>query len=85
MKVSTIRKPAAPALFASVRSSRDLSLVAFATALLAAFALHAGAFVPRLSPAGAPRDAAAPVAATPVPAAATAAASQLLPCGEPRG
>ena len=40
---------AAPTLFASVRSSRDLSLVAVAGALLAAFALHAGAFVPRLS------------------------------------
>jgi hypothetical protein len=40
-----------PALFQSVRSSRDLSLVAFAAALFAAFALQAGAFLPRLSPA----------------------------------
>lgn len=48
MTVTTLRKPAAPTLFASVRGSRDLSLAAFAVALLGAFALHAGAFVPRL-------------------------------------
>jgi hypothetical protein len=46
--------PSRPVLFASVRSSRDLSLVAFAAALLAAFALHAGAFLPRFAPAVAP-------------------------------
>lgn len=40
---------AGPALFSSVRTSRDLTLVAFAGALLVAFALHAGAFVPPLS------------------------------------
>lgn len=49
MKLSIPRSR--PALFQSVRSSRDLSLVAFAGALLAAFALHAGAFLPRLAPA----------------------------------
>jgi formate-dependent phosphoribosylglycinamide formyltransferase (GAR transformylase) len=37
-----------PALFASVRSSKDTALVAFAAALLAAFALHAGAMLPRV-------------------------------------
>ena len=40
-----------PAPFQSVRSSRDLSLAAFAAALLAGFALQAGAFLPRLAPA----------------------------------
>ena len=40
-----------PAPFQSVRTSRDLSLVAFAGALLVGFALQAGAFVPRLAPA----------------------------------
>jgi hypothetical protein len=36
-------------LFQSARSAGNLSLVAFAGALLAAFAIHAGAFLPRLS------------------------------------
>ncbi len=40
----TISKP-----FASVRSSRDYSLVAFSVALLSAAALSLGAFLPRLS------------------------------------
>jgi hypothetical protein len=35
--------------FASVRSSRDYSLVAFSVALLTTAALSLGAFVPRLS------------------------------------
>lgn len=77
--------PRRPALFQSVRSSRDLSLVAFAGALLVAFALHAGAFLPRLGPdapaAEAPRIEQAPerrepafVAARHAPAAAPATA-----------
>ena len=68
MKTLNYRKPAAPALFASVRDSRDLSLAAFAVALLAAFALHAGAFVPRLSSPAARQDAGAIQAATQTPA-----------------
>lgn len=83
MKVSKLQ-PAAPALFASVRRSRDTSLAAFAIALLAGVALHAGAFLPRLSP-----SAAQPVAAmatAPVPAhATTVVATQPVPCEAPRG
>ncbi|HEY6100005.1 MAG TPA: hypothetical protein VIW03_11275 [Anaeromyxobacter sp.] len=37
-----------PTLFASVRSSKDVTLAAFGGALLVAFALHAGAFLPKL-------------------------------------
>ncbi len=82
MKVTTFQKPAAPALFASVRSSRDLSLVAFAVALLAAFALHAGAFVPRLS---APDAREGAPAAHPASPAAALVATQPAPCPVPRG
>ncbi len=50
-----------PALFHSVRSSRDHALVAFVAALLAAFVVHAGAFAPRLAaPEPEPRAADAP-------------------------
>lgn len=84
MKLSTIRNSAAPAPFASVRSSRDLSLVAFAAALLAAFALHAGAFLPRLSPAETRQEAPAIQPATPSPAPAVVA-TQPVPCELPRG
>ncbi len=58
-----------PSLFASVRSSRDISLVAFGAAILVAFALHAGAFLPKLSSAEASETAAAPVS---IPAAVVA-------------
>lgn len=82
-------------LFQSVRSSRDVSLVAFAGALLAAFALHAGAFLPKL----APRDAVAPLVAVerapePQPPAIVAAGARATvpaspgepaPCETPRG
>ncbi len=85
MKISTLDRPAAPAPFASVRGSRDLSLYAFAAALLTAFALHAGAFIPRLS-APAPReDAPAVQPATPAPAPAAVVASEPAPCVVPRG
>ncbi len=84
MQTSIFPKPAAPALFASVRSSRDLSLVAFGVALLTAVALHLGAFLPRLSSPTA-RDAAPAVQpATPVAAPAAVVASQPVPC-TPRG
>ncbi len=86
---------AAPTLFASVRSSRDLSLVAVAGALLAAFALHAGAFVSRVSEpakAAAPRieslarpTAPAVVARRPAVARAASAAVSAEPCPAPRG
>ncbi len=54
--------PTAP--FASVRNSRNYSLVAFGVALLTAAALSLGAFLPRLpSPeAGSPSIATAPTA-----------------------
>ena len=41
-------RSAAPALFRSARSTRELPIVAFGVALLVAFALHAGAFLPRI-------------------------------------
>jgi hypothetical protein len=82
MKLSTIQDSASPAPFAAVRSSRDLSLVAFGTALLAAFALHAGAFLPRLSPAETRREAPAIQPATP---SSAVVASQPVPCELPRG
>jgi hypothetical protein len=43
-----LKPSAAPALFSAVRGSSDRALVAAVVALLAAFALHAGAFLPRL-------------------------------------
>jgi hypothetical protein len=85
-----------PTLFASVRSSRDFALAAFAAALLGAFALHAGAFLPRLSgperAARSPAIEAAPARAAPAVVArrppvahgATAPAGAE-PCGAPRG
>lgn len=59
-----------PALFASVRTSRDLTLAAFAGALLVAFALQAGAFLPRFSAhdGAAAASAQAPVECTSAPA-----------------
>lgn len=83
MKAQSIRNPARPELFASVRRSRDLSLAAFATALLAGFALQAGAFLPRLSPAGAPRE--APALRADAPRTPAVVASQPVPCEAPRG
>jgi hypothetical protein len=54
--------------FAAIRSSRDHGLAAFAVAVLAAFALSAGAFLPRLeAPA---RDGSSPHASAPTYAAA---------------
>jgi hypothetical protein len=44
-----LKPSAAPALFAAVRGSSDRALVAAVVALLAAFALHAGAFLPRVA------------------------------------
>ena len=62
----TPKTTAAPKLFASVRTSRDLTLAAFAAVLLAAFALHAGAFLPDLpAPRAAVQSAAAAPAASP--------------------
>jgi len=83
MKVSSI-SAARPALFTSVRSSRDLSLAAFAAALLAAFALHAGAFLPRVAPAGQDREATA-VQLAPGPAKPAVVANKPVPCETPRG
>jgi hypothetical protein len=57
--------------FAAVRTSKDRGLAAFAAALLAAFALAAGAFLPRLE-AAAGRDP-APHASAPAYAAAAQA------------
>jgi hypothetical protein len=50
--------------FASVRNSRDSSLIAFSVALLTAIALSLGAFLPRVSSpeASSPSMAAAPTA-----------------------
>jgi hypothetical protein len=81
MKTSNFPNPAAPTLFASVRGSRDLSLVAFGAALLTAFALHAGAFVPRLPASQGREQAVAIPPATP----AAVVASQPVPCPTPRG
>ncbi len=82
MKLSTLSKPTAPELFASVRGSRDLSLVAFGAALLTAVALHLGAFLPRLE---APQARHAPeLAAQPASATTTIAASQPVPCVVPK-
>ena len=59
-------------LFRSARNSGNAGLIAFAAALLTAFALHAGAFLPRLSTPGqaqqlemasSPAEQAAPVVA----------------------
>jgi hypothetical protein len=86
--------PRSPALFASVRSSGDGALAAFAAALLVAFALHAGAFLPKLaapqSTESAPAIEVAPqapvrsvVARRPLSRSATVAAPK--PCRAPRG
>lgn len=49
-------KTSTPAMFRSARSSGNAALILFAAALLTAFALHAGAFLPRFSiPGQAPR------------------------------
>ncbi len=86
MKISNFRKPAvAPAPFASVRGSRDLSLVAFGTALLAAVALQTGAFIPRITSPDARPEAAAVQTAKPAPVPAAMAASEPVPCALPRG
>ncbi len=84
MTISNFQKPA-PALFASVRGSRDLSLVAFAVALLGAVALHTGAFIPRLGSPEVRQQAPALRLSAPVPAPAAVAASQPVPCARPRG
>jgi hypothetical protein len=89
--------PARPALFASVRASKDRALAGFAVALLVAFALHAGAFLPSFGPAE-PTAAKgrSPVAAeaspkAPAPAAMArhralrAARAPSEPCRAPRG
>ena len=84
MKTVTFRN-SAPKLFATVRGSRDVSLVAFGAALLAGAALHLGAFIPRFgAPEGSPHQAAAQVAAT-MAAPAEVAAAKPAPCALPRG
>ena len=85
MKTQTFQKPAAPALFTSVRGSHDRALVAFGAALLAAFALIAGAFIPRLSSPDARHETPALQPATPAPVQAAVVASQPVPCELPRG
>jgi hypothetical protein len=83
MNAPSSQNPAASALFASVRGSRDLSLTAFVGAVLTAFALTAGAFVPRVSPPAAPPPQAPAIQpASPAPAVV---ASQPVPCELPRG
>jgi hypothetical protein len=88
--------PQSPALFASVRSSKDRALAGFAGAILVAFALQAGAFLPRLGApeptekASAPAVQAAPKAPE-APAvmarhrALRAARAPVEPCPAPRG
>ncbi len=83
MKTPNPSSPAAPTLFASVRRSHDRALVAFIVALLTAFALHAGAFFPRLGSPNA-RHAAPEMAATPAPGAAEVATTPAS-SGLPRG
>jgi hypothetical protein len=84
MNAASSQNPAPSALFASVRASRDLSLSAFVGAVLTAFALTAGAFVPRMSPPAAP-PAQAPAIQPASPAPAAVVASQPVPCELPRG
>jgi hypothetical protein len=62
--------PTSPALFASVRSSKDRALAGFAGAVLVAFALHAGAFLPRVG---------APAETSPAPAFEAALKAQAAP------
>jgi hypothetical protein len=87
--------PRSPALFASVRSSKDRALAGFAGAVLVAFALHAGAFLPQLGAPEATERASVQAAAAParVPAQALVArhrvvrAARAAPgsCPAPRG
>ena len=74
MKTTTFRNAAAPQLFASVRGSRDLSLYAFAGALLTALALHTGAFIPRMASSETRHEAPQAIQAA-MPAAASASMS----------
>ena len=86
MKTVTFPKPAAtPTLFASVRGARDVSLVAFGVALLAAAALHLGAFIPRFVAPEAHGQAPSARAATTAPASAALVATQPAPSAQPRG
>jgi len=85
MTTVTFRNPAAPTLFASVRRSRDVSLVAFGAALLTAAALHLGAFIPRLGAPEAREQAPVVQAASPAPAPAAVVAAQPAPCAQPQG
>jgi hypothetical protein len=87
-------RSADPALFKAVRGSKDVTLVAFGAALLTAFALQAGAFLPRLkTPTPAPAIERAPARATPELAASHrpsaveggGAAAVAAPCETPRG
>jgi hypothetical protein len=63
-----LKPSAAPALFSAVRGSSDRALVAAVAALLAAFALHAGAFLPRIVADRASETIAAEAASAPTPA-----------------
>jgi hypothetical protein len=83
MKTTTLSNPVAPKLFATVRASRDRSLVAFAVALLGAAALHLGAFLPRFSPAESGRATAAQQQAAAAQAPAAIAATPV-PCAVPK-
>jgi hypothetical protein len=91
---------ARPALFRSVRSSRDYALATFCGGLLVAFALHAGAFLPRLDASEPPARSPAVEQGTKAPAPsvmarrapavhgetpAAPAAEPAAPCPAPRG
>jgi hypothetical protein len=61
-------------LFRSVRSSRDVTLAAFMGLVLAGIALHAGAFLPRVTTSPGPVGRSASVASAPGVAARAGAA-----------
>lgn len=68
-----------PALFATARGTSERALVAVVAGLLTAFALHAGAFLPRFAERG-PADAGAAAAERgPAPAVAARGGAETLP------
>ena len=85
MTTVTFRNPAASTLFASVRRSHDVSLVAFGAALLTAAALHLGAFIPRLDAPQAPAHASAALTASPAREPAAVVVAQPAPGAQPQG
>jgi hypothetical protein len=72
MNAPTPQTPQTPALFTSVRSSKDRALAGFAGAVLVAFALHAGAFLPQVGAAEATERGSVQAAAAPARAPAQA-------------